>query len=212
MSHPAKFTDKFIPIFANLLRGKNVVLDPFAGTGKIGMIRNFGFEGRIICNEIEEGFKEDYDVEWHFQDSENLNFLEDQSVDAICTSPTYGNRMADTYTDKTKRITYTACLGKKLKSGNTGSMQFGMKYKEKHFKIYKELYRVLKTGGTFILNISNHIRGGSEVDVTKWHLETLVSIGFKINEIKQIETQRMGFGKNGGKRCKCEFIIILTKE
>ena len=51
--HPAKYTDSFIPIFASKLQGVDVVLDPFAGTGKIGLIKEFGFNGKVFCNEIE---------------------------------------------------------------------------------------------------------------------------------------------------------------
>lgn len=52
VTHPAKYTDSFIPIFAKLLIGCNIVLDPFAGTGKLNKIKAFGFRGEIICNEI----------------------------------------------------------------------------------------------------------------------------------------------------------------
>ena len=39
MKHPAKFTDSFIPIFAEKLQRCETILDPFAGTGKIAEIK-----------------------------------------------------------------------------------------------------------------------------------------------------------------------------
>lgn len=51
--HPAKYTDSFISIFADLLKDRNNVLDPFAGTGKLGLIKQCGFSGTIYANEIE---------------------------------------------------------------------------------------------------------------------------------------------------------------
>ena len=53
MKHPAKYTDIFLPVFAELLKGRKNVLDPMAGTGKIAEIRKFGYAGRITCNDIE---------------------------------------------------------------------------------------------------------------------------------------------------------------
>lgn len=57
VKHPAKYTDTLIPIFADLLRDCPNVLDPMAGTGKIGQIKEHGYKGYIVCNELEP--------EWH---------------------------------------------------------------------------------------------------------------------------------------------------
>ena len=38
IKHPAKYTDVLIPIFEKLLKGSNLILDPFAGTGKIHLL------------------------------------------------------------------------------------------------------------------------------------------------------------------------------
>lgn len=213
MKHPAVYTDSFIQIFAKILKDKQRVLDPFAGTGKLAMIKNHGFSGSIICNEIEPDFTSitQYPVdEWYYEDAEFLNL---SNIDAICTSPTYGNRMADHHNakDSSKRITYTHCLGKQLKDGNTGKMQWGKNYKEKHNSIYKNLFKILNKDGLFILNISNHIRKGKEIDVVNFHKETLLEIGFEFDHQISIETKRMKFGKNSEKRVKTEEILIFRK-
>lgn len=223
VKHPAKYTDAFIPIFADLLKGREVVLDPFAGTGKISLIKNFGFSGKIICNEIEKDFadieKNNFTLfgslvdEWHIGDAEKMTFLKDCSVDAVCTSPTYGNRMADHFNAKngSKYITYTHCIGHKLKDGNTGKMQFGEEYKGKHQRIYKELNRVLKIGGLFICNVSNFIKNSEEVDVVGFHKVAIQDTGFLLVEERKIKTPRMGFGANREKRVKEESILVFTK-
>ncbi len=223
ITHPAKYTDKFIPIFADILKDCKVVLDPFAGTGKISKIKNFGFKGKIICNEIEKDFadieKNDLQIfgssvdEWHIGDAENLNYLKDSSVDGICTSPTYGNRMADNFNAKngSRYITYTHCIGHKLQDGNTGKMQFGEQYETKHERIYKELFRVLKNNGIFVCNVSNFIKNGNEVNVVGFHRKALEKTGLSFIEERKIETPRMGFGANREKRVKYESILIFKK-
>lgn len=128
MKHPAKYTDKFLPVFAELLKGRKNVLDPMAGTGKIAEIRKFGYSGRITCNDIEPEWQvgENYQIdEWHFTDAANMDWAADGQFDAICTSPTYGNRMADSFIarDGSKRVTYRHFLGHDLKAENTGHMQ-----------------------------------------------------------------------------------------
>jgi hypothetical protein len=119
--------------------------------------------------------------------------------------------MADHFNakDNSKRITYKNFLGKDLNTENTGKMQWGKKYKEKHKKIYKELKRILKPGGLFILNISDHIRKGEIMYVSAWHLKTLETLNFKFNQVIPIKTKRMKFGKNGNKRTKSEYIIVM---
>ena len=216
MQHSAKYSDVFIPIFADLLKDCEVVLDPMAGTGKLAMIKEFGFRGKVVCNDIESEWKngEDYLVdEWHCSDASRMEWAEDNTFDAICTSPTYGNRMADNFVSKdgTRRITYRHYLGHELKEGNTGYMQFGDKYREKHREIYAECLRVLKPGGLMIVNVSNHIRAGVEIPVVDFHKETLESLGAKFEREIQVKTPRMGFGANSKARVEHESILIFRK-
>jgi tRNA G10 N-methylase Trm11 len=130
VKHPATYTNCFIPKFAELLNGCKNVLDPFAGTGKIALIKNHGYNGLVVCNEIEPEWAEtsQYKVdEWHIGDAANMSWAADKSFDAICTSPTYGNRMADHFDakDSSHRITYRHYIGRPLNNNNTGKMQWG---------------------------------------------------------------------------------------
>lgn len=219
LNHPAKFNNKFIPIFAEKLKGYKNVLDPFAGTGKIGEIKNFGYSGLIYCNEIEHEWCDELNTNvdvWTSVDSEFLEMYENDFFESICTSPTYGNRMADNFKipDKNsgrKYVTYMHYLGRKLTDGNTGSLQWGDKYKTKHKNIYEELYRVLKKDGLLIINIANHIRKGEEIDVSKWTKNILLEIGFSLQEEIKIETQKMRYGSNNKLRVPYEFIFIFKK-
>ena len=53
VKHPATYTNSFIPVFAELLNGCDTVLDIFAGVGKLAMIKEHGFIGKVVCNELE---------------------------------------------------------------------------------------------------------------------------------------------------------------
>ena len=214
IKHPATYTDSFIPKFAELLIGCDKVLDPFGGVGKLARIKEYGFNGKVICNELEREWAETskYNVdEWHIGDAANMAWAESNSFDAICTSPTYGNRMADHHNakDASKRITYRHFLGRALDEANTGKMQWGDKYREKHIEIYKECIRVLKNEGLMIVNVSDHIRKGQVVEVVRWHKETLINFGMKLLDEIKIETPRMGFGQNGKSRVQHEYILVF---
>lgn len=214
VKHPAKFTDKFIPIFADKLKSYRNVFDPFAGTGKLAHIKKFGYEGRVICGEIEPEWAKAsvYDVdEWIIGDSSCVN-KPDNSFHAICTSPTYGNRMADHFnaSDTSKRVTYRHYLGRSLNVNNSGRMQWGDKYRTLHEKVYSECKRLLCTDGVLIINISNHIRQGCEVDVVSWHNNTLINLGFTLKEKIKLLTPRMRFGSNSKTRVKYEYILLYT--
>lgn len=209
VKHPAKYNDNFIPVFAKLLKGYELVLDPFAGTGKIGKIKEFGFNGNITCNEIEsEWINSEYAVDkWVIGDAEFLPF-KNKSFNAVCTSPTYGNRMADHFNaSKSKgRITYRHFLGRELNTNNTGRMQWGNKYKLKHMRIYKELHRVLCDDGIMIINIGNHIRKGEITDVVSWHID---AADMPMKKVIKIKTDGMRFGKNNNLRVGYENIIVF---
>lgn len=215
MRHPAKYTDAFFDTFAEMLRGAEKVLDPFAGTGKIGKVKNHGFSGEIFANEIEPEWLKNNEYQCDvltFCDAEFLDYPE-SFFDAVCTSPTYGNRMADHHNakDGSRRNTYTHCLGHTLADGNTGKMQWGIEYMAKHERIYAHLAKLIKPGGKFILNIKNHIRRGKEIDVTAFHVATLEQNGFFVVERKMIRTPSLKFGANAEKRLDGEYIILLQK-
>ena len=192
------------------------VLDPFGGTGKLALIKDFGFKGLVVCNEIEAEWAQSspHPVdEWHIGDAQDMSWAKDSSFDAICTSPTYGNRMADHFNSKdgSRRITYRHYLGRPLKDNNSGKMQWGAKYKLLHTKVYEECFRVLVDRGIFILNISNHIRKGVEIDVSAWHCEELQKIGFTRLDTTTQKTPKMGFGDNARARTFGEYIITFEK-
>jgi len=215
--HPAVFSDEFIPIFAKLLQEHTKVLDPFAGTGKIAAIKEYGFKGTVTCNEIEPEWAntELYPVdEWHVGDAAHMSWAEDESYDAICTSPTYGNRMADHHNarDTSKRITYRHVLGRELNVENTGRMQWGPLYRNKHVEIYVECLRLLKRGGIIILNVSNHIRKGVLISVADWHKDVLTTLKMEFIGRIEIKTKRMRFGSNSRLRPYVEYILIFRKE
>lgn len=216
--HPAKYSDAFIPVFAEELPQRGKVLDPFAGTGKISEIKQHGFCGIVFANDIESEWIEIGKGKCDVISSVDAEFLSDvyqeSFFDAICTSPTYGNRMADHHNakDGSKRNTYTHCLGHDLEDGNTGKMQWGKEYREKHERIYRDIVPLLKAGGVFVLNVSNHIRGGKEMEVSEWHLETLISLGLELKKDIHISTPRNKFGANSDKRVEYEHIYVLKKK
>jgi DNA modification methylase len=208
MKHPAKYTDCLLPIFSEYLKDAVLVLDPFAGTGKLKEI-----VPNAILLEIEP--------EWAsmsgaiVSDSQYMP-LRDNVFDAVCTSPTYGNRMADHFVDHQPhknyvRNTYRHCLGRSLNSNNSGRMQWGNKYKKLHIAVWKECKRVLKKDGLFILNISDHIRAGKRIYVSDWHVDVLKGIGFKLLKSIEVKTPRQKMGKNSELRVGCEYVLIFKE-
>lgn len=100
IKHPAKYSDALLPVFNELLNGCVKVLDPSAGTGKIHSLHY-----DTIGIEIEREWAELHNKTL-VGDATNLPF-KDGEFDAICTSPTYGNRMADSHTAKDNSIRNT---------------------------------------------------------------------------------------------------------
>lgn len=207
--HPAKYSDVLMPQFVAMLKGSNRILDPFAGTGKIFDIAQFFPDAKIDAVEIEP--------EWAAYDSRitlgNALALPwpDNTFDAICTSPTYGNRMADHHEakDASRRNTYTHAIGRKLHPDNSGQMQWGDEYKEFHRQAWAEAKRVLRTNGKFVLNIKDHIRGGKQRHVTDWHIGCLIGLGFDVVKHLYVECPGQRFGQNGDKRIDYESVILF---
>lgn len=213
-AHPAKFSKPIIELLQEETASVvGLALDPFAGTGRVHELQRKGL--RTVGIEIEP--------EWagiHPQtvvgNALHLPFP-DNTFDAVVTSPCYGNRMADSHNaqDDSKRNTYTHTLGRKLHDDNSGAMQWGDEYRHFHLRAWMEAYRVLKPSRgarqrLMIVNISNHIRAGKEIDVVGWHFTALEAVGFKLVRVRTVETRRNREGANGDLRCEHEVVGTFT--
>lgn len=218
--HPAKFSapimDVIADILANHLPHGSTILDPFGGVGGIHDL-----------SENYDTFAVEIEKEWADQAKERgatwcgdfLEFTPDaywpRVFDAIVTSPAYGNRMADNHTpgpnDTSSRITYRHKLGRPLTTGNAGGYQWGDKYRMFHRAAWRKAVDLLAPDGLFVLNVSDHIRGGEVVPVSDWHRDRLIALGLTVIEDHRVETQRMGFGKNREARVDHERVIVLRK-
>jgi len=230
VSHPARYTDALLPVFAHWLQREHLyekcpddplcpgcngvkVLDPFAGTGRIHELRDLAPDVKTCGVELEP--------EWANLHPDTIvgNALElpfeDESFDAICTSPTYGNRLADSHnaSDPHLRRSYTHDLGRQLSDDNSGAMQWGDEYRSFHEAAWAEAVRVLRPGGLFLLNIKDHIRGGEIQPVSAWHANHLMHRhGLSLVQAEIVGTPSLRQGANADARVGHEFVWVLRKE
>lgn len=209
-AHPAKFSDPILDKFRELIPNDAKVLDPFAGVGRIhelhGLrgIQTFGIE---IENEWAMAHERT-----EIGDALELP-LGPASFDVIATSPTYGNRMADSHNakDGSRRVSYTHTLGRKLSIGNSGVLHWGDEYRRFHSLAWQQARRVLRVNGLLLLNISNHIREGKVARVAEWHIDTLVRMRFELMELHTVETKRMRDGQNADARMPYEYVVVFRR-
>lgn len=186
--HPAKFSEPLLEVLDRLVRaeqrrlGRPVrVLDPFAGVGRVhqlalndGRIRTVGIEiepewaaahRRTICANS---------LVWMAHLPPELAF------DIIVTSPTYGNRLADSHDaqDGSTRHSYTHDLGRKLTPGNSGAMPWGERYFRFHGLAYACMHHALRPGGLALVNVSDFYRAKALVQASLWHQGAMVGAGF----------------------------------
>lgn len=191
LKHPATYSNEVLAIFDAVITHDSIILDPFAGTGRIHELSRPD-EGIITIGvEIEPEWAR-MDPRTTVGDATALKFTDD-SFDYVCTSPAYGNRLADRYvpkdTDTSHRFTYRIGLGRDLNERNGGGMQWGPAYRELHAAAIAEMVRVVKPGGLILVDIKDHSRGGVRQEVTKWWRETLEAAGASF-----ITRRRVGTG------------------
>lgn len=208
-AHPAKFSDPVLDRIAQMLASnvdyRPLVLDPFAGTGKIHEL------SAVRCIGVE------LEAEWAGMHPNNIvaNALElpfpDNSFEGIISSPCYGNRLADSHNaqDGSRRHSYTHTLGRKLHPDNSGQLQWGERYKIFHDVAWTECLRVLEPGGFLIINVSNHIRNKKEQLVTEWHLSWFLDHECTIADLARVRTKRLREGASYDARVDGENVFKL---
>jgi SAM-dependent methyltransferase len=210
-SHPARFSEEILIVIAELLDGYQKVLDPFAGVGGIHILAEQGWD--TVGIEIEP--------KWANQNARTKqgNALDlpfpDGEFDAIATSPTYGNRLADNYqaADPEARHSYVFDYGAALNPDNSGTYQWGDKYRKFHERAWLEATRVLRPGGRFVLNIKDHIRESKWQDVAAWHIQELFDAnGLDIVAIRPVASKGMPSGANADARAPAELVIAFEKK
>lgn len=202
--HPAKYSNSLMPIFAAALFGYGRILDPFSGTGKLREIRPDAY-----LLEIEPEWAE---IKGATVGDALAIPWDDSYFDAVCTSPVYGNRMSDHHNarDGSRRNTYRHALGRPLHPHNSGQLQWGKAYRQFHHRAWQEVRRVLRPGGRFVLNISDHIRRGKVVPVARFHKLLCLLMGFELIEAHQVKTPRQRHGQNGSHRVAGEWIYVFA--
>lgn len=209
VSHPARYTAALVPVFADILDGYDRVLDPFAGTGQ--RLAALAETHELVGIELEPEWA---NVSEWVQQGNALDLpFPDDSFDAICTSPTYGNRLADHHnaSDPESRRSYTHDLGRQLHADNSGAMQWGDEYRSFHDAAWCEAVRVLGPGGLFVLNIKDHIRNGKRQYVSGWHVTTLIRLGLEYLYEVPVDAPSMRAGANSEARIGSEMVYVLRK-
>lgn len=211
--HPATFSDAILSTIAGHLPTEGVVLDPFAGTGRIHELATD--QRQTVGIEIEAEWAARHPDTIHGDALETMRAMPNESVDAISTSPTYGNRMADHHDakDDSVRLTYKHTLGHDLADTNSGAMQWGPEYRAFHLAAWRDAVAVLRPGGTFTLNIKNHVRDGVVQRVAEWHITTLiVAYGLDLEALDVVPTRGLMAGANADTRTAHEFVATFRKE
>ncbi|HET7110196.1 MAG TPA: hypothetical protein VFI41_04950 [Gemmatimonadales bacterium] len=221
---PAAFTDTIIRFIGNsgLLPARGVILDPFAGIGRVHQLASVSL--RTVGVEIEPEWAAVH-ANTVVGNALNLPF-EPESFDGCVTSPVYGNRMSDSHKakDTSIRRSYTHDLRRttgdserQLHPDNAGTLYAWQKeYWRFHVRAWAEVKRVLKHDAPFLLNVSDFIRttqshGRKRLPVVRTHLRVCTELGFKLHKAYPIETPRMRYGQNSENRTSYEYVLHMTK-
>lgn len=213
--HPARFSKAVLRVAYPFVKDCKTLFDPFCGVGGISYLRTLGFKGRLVGTEIEpEWANQSRDVGIECLSASLFDAAFDHcSFDGICTSPSYGNRLADHHEakDGSKRHTYRHYLGRPLSGGSSAGLQWGDKYRAFHVEAWRLCYGLLVPGGVFVLHISDHIRKGEAQHVPERHLNALSECGLVLEASSQVKASRIRHGANHAARLPYEHIFVFRK-
>lgn len=197
--HPAKFSEGMIDVFDQLLKShrttnSNLVLDPFAGVGGIHKLVDKGWT--TVGVEIQEKWANVH-PRTMCGDATKLNSKWTESFDAVVTSPTYGNRMADHHdaAEKCKSCNGSGCLPDRYsirtiechKCGGTGKNSY------KRLTYTHQYGEQLEPNNTGKLQWGDkyrelHMKAWAEVHrVLKWNGLFVINISDHIRDGKVVE-------------------------
>ena len=218
ITHPATYSGKFIPQFAEIanMLGAKSVIDTMAGVGNIGRIKEFGYRGKVIANELEPEWAAlhgKHGVDKSITgDGRNIPQVKTNSIDLGIVSPPYGNGLAESRLNGNLRsLTYANSLGRKLTEGNGGGMKWGQAYRDLHEGIYRELARIIKPGGHALINSKDFIKNGEVVRVNAWHIKAMEAAGFKLLFRDQIKSSGLITGTVKRPRVGYEEFMLFSK-
>lgn len=214
VEHPAKFSREVLAVIRELLETypfEGEVLDPFAGVGRVHELRQDGYQTLGVELEPEwvnanpeltqQGDATDLPAEWSGR------------FGAVVTSPPYGNRLADNYAGDAKgsrRHTYRISLKRPLTKGSAAGLQWGDAYRGTMRAALWQIKRVLRPGGLFVLNISDHVRAGQLQQVPEWYERVIVSdLHLQLVERREVVTRRNRDGANAELRAPAEIVYVF---
>lgn len=182
-AHPARFTPAILGVIAGHLEPGWSVFDPFCGVGGVHQLRALVPGLRTEGCEIEPKWAAAH-PDTVCSDLFDLGFPPGR-YDAVVTSVTYGNRMADTFkaTNPTGRRSYTLVYGEDLHTNNAGRLQWGPEYRRFHQRAWAH---ITPWAPKLILNVKDHQRGGERQAVTRWHQACLTLLGWQLDEEQEV--------------------------
>jgi len=213
-----------MPVFVDILQRYRIhkILDPFAGTGRIFRLWD-SLDVDITAVEIEPKWAKMHPCTT-VGDALNLPESWVGRYQAIVTSPTFGNRMADHFVDsqvdedgnpKYVRNTYFHCLGEELQPNNSGQLPFGPDYCVFEQQWMIEMRRVLTDSGLLVFEMKDSYktiqRKGAKIKrrvrATLWHIFCAQNLGYKLLESHRVYSNGNTQGAN---RERVEYSTVLV--
>jgi hypothetical protein len=191
-----------------------LVLDPFAGIGRIHDLRRCSTVGVEIEPEW-AACRRDTIV----GDATALPAEWKERFDVVATSPVFPNRMTDHHNarDASRRHGYRFSLGRMPSEGSSAVMAWGPAYRNLHRTAAAEMFRVLAPGGLVAVDMSDSYRTRPRherevIPAVEWWRQVLEDVGFSTVRVSgPIATPRLREGRNYEARVDGERIITGRK-